>query len=153
MWLQWLYNVNCFFLIRNFAFVYYSFSAWSDFWKAGFVKRDIFVHHFYTSQILRVAHLTLKRNISISLLYSSHLFEHRKGSTKRNFTKKLQTQEKLEVVEKQNSLNTEQQKVGGIGKGTLNWDLLGISIYHWLIDRYNHLSDVLYFSLMRYIFS
>lgn len=93
MWLQWLYNVNCFFLIRNFAFVYYSFSAWSDFWKAGFVKRDIFVHHFYTSQILRVAHLTLKRNISISLLYSSHLFEHRKGSTKRNFTKIADTGE------------------------------------------------------------
>lgn len=68
--------------MRNLAFVNFSFNAWSDFLKAGFVKRDIFVHHFYTSQILRVAHLTLKRNISISLLYSSHLFEHRKGSTK-----------------------------------------------------------------------
>lgn len=68
--------------MRNFAFVYYSFSAWSDFLKAGFVKRNIFVHHFYISQILRVAHLTCKRNISISLLYPSHLFEHRKGSTK-----------------------------------------------------------------------
>lgn len=67
--------------MRNFAFVNYSFNAWSDFLKAGFVKGDIF-DHFYTSQILRVAHLTFKRNISISLLYSSHLFEHRKRSTK-----------------------------------------------------------------------
>lgn len=66
--------------MRNFAFVNYSFNAWSEFLKVGFVKRDIFVHHFYTSQILRVAHLTFKRNIS--LLDSSHLFEHRKGSTK-----------------------------------------------------------------------
>lgn len=58
--------------MRNFAFVNYSFSAWSDFFKAEIVKRDMFVPHFYTSQILGVAHLTFKMNISIFLLYSSH---------------------------------------------------------------------------------
>lgn len=74
------------------------------------------------------------RGLSQSLCYIPAIYLNTGKVLQKKFYKKLQTQEILQVVKKQNSLNTEQQKVDGIGKGTLNWDLLGASIYHWLRD-------------------
>lgn len=53
MWLQWLYNVNCFFLIRNFCFCLLLLQCLIRFLKSGICQKGHFcppLLHFSDSQ-------------------------------------------------------------------------------------------------------